>query len=702
MTNLQNELKDLALQLEQAKDKVERENQFVQLANKRFELNLKTFQKYMPEIYERYLTYQPSEKFDLFLNQNNAANIIDYDSGMPMYGDDPIAQSQKQVEKSILKPEISRVDHSAIEHLKNETNFLHIDLMKALGKEYNKAASSLQENHKVDDVIPSTVIFGIGLGYHIPILFEKFSAKYISIFEPNEDYFFASLFVINWAELLEEINLKQCSLHLGIGVPEDELYEQIYLRAQDLGAFSIAHSYFYQHYPSEEINRLIAELKLNFHQIFMGWGFFDDALLSIAHTCENATKQFSLIDSNYHIGETAKAQPIFIVANGPSLDNDIELIKSFQDEAIIVSCNSASTALINQGITPDFHVALERTKATHDFLSYMLSEEQRQKMNLLVLNVMYPEVLDLFPWTGVALKGSEAGTMMYHISEYIETQNITSTLGYCNPLVGNTALSFFARLGFENIYLFGVDNGYVDPNYHHSKSSYYYNNQGQTIHNPLKMGSEIRVPGNFGGEVITDHFMHTGKEQMERLLREYNNTNLNCFNCSNGTLIEGTIPLNSSDILLTFSDKLNVIQEIKQYSFKEKTPKSLEQYLNFEVFEEICMTMASFLEEPQSTRTDSLNCLLSSLRYLYSFKTNARYAHLYLILEGEALYTSSVLLSMLYNFGDEQSIVPFYKNALKLWITFLKDAPQHYRERWNKLSDYSFDYSKPSIENVDD
>ena len=296
MASLEQQIEQLTQTLSNNQTKLERDALFAERGNLMFENNMLAFKEYFPDIFDKFLTHNPSEKFQLFVNENGSANLIDYDSGMPMYSEDPEAQSLNQVNQSLKSPEISRVDHSAIENLKNETNFLHIDLMRALGKEYNKAASSLKENTVIDDVIPSAVIFGIGLGYHIPMLFEKVDAKYISIFEPNEDYFFASLFTINWAEFLQRVNEKQGSLHLGIGVSEGELYEEIYLRSQDLGAFSIAHSFFYQHYPSEKVNQLIAELKLNFHQIFMGWGFFDDALLSIAHTCENSKNVKHLFD----------------------------------------------------------------------------------------------------------------------------------------------------------------------------------------------------------------------------------------------------------------------------------------------------------------------------------------------------------------------------------------------------------------------
>ena len=696
----QQQIEEIEAQLKGISEKDKREALFAEEANKRFENNINAFKKYFPKIATKFLSHQPSEKFNLFLNENGTANFVDYDTGVPLYGEDPLAQSKSQIEQMLKNPIMGKVDHGRVEFLKNETNFVHIDLMKSIGRVYNNASQNLGENKAVDERVPSAIIFGVGLGYYLNNFFDKFIADYISIFEPNEDYFFASLFTFDWRAFLQKVDDSGCFLYFAIGVSESEMYEAIYDRANKIGAFSVASALFFQHYPSESVNKLIAEFKGNFHQFFMGWGFFDDALLSIAHTVENSHKPVNLLKPENKISPDFNQFPIFIVSNGPSLDKDIEVIKKYQKDVIVVACNSATTSLLQHNIVPDFHVALERTKATEDFLLAFVPEQTRQEINLLVLNVMYPGVLDLFGWCGVALKGNEAGTSLFHITEYLKNNRITKTIGFSNPLVGNTALSFFGSMEFKNIYLFGADNGYKDPNHHHSKGSYYYSGEGKTIHAPLKMGGELVVPGNFGGEVITDHFMHTGKVQMERFLESKLGTGLNCYNCSDGTAIKGSMPLLSEDIFIesTNVSKHEVISFIKAEPFKSLEQNiNLEEFLDFDEFEQLCNVMAEILDSEINNRADALQQLLKSLRYLFSFKNHPRFTHLYLLLEGESLYVTSVLISLLYNFGDDKEIIPYYQEAKELWKDFILEAPNQYRTRWNVLSDYSFDYSKPSV-----
>ncbi len=49
-------------------------------------------------------------------------------------------------------------------------------------------------------------------------------------------------------------------------------------------------------------------------------------------------------------------------------------------------------------------------------------------------------------------------------------------------------------------------------------------------------------------------------------------------------------------------------------------------------------------------------------------------------MEGEVLYTTSLLISLLYNYGNEEEIMPYYHQALDIWIEFIKQAPDYYEK----------------------
>ncbi|WP_462163497.1 hypothetical protein [Pseudoalteromonas xiamenensis] len=232
--------------------------------------------------------------------------------------------------------------------------------------------------------------------------------------------------------------------------------------------------------------------------------------------------------------------------------------------------------------------------------------------------------------------------------------------------------------------MFGVDNGYVDGNHHHSKSSFYYDEKGDTAVKPFKVGDDFEVSGNFRKTVLTDQFMHVGNVQMERLLKSFQSKGVAVFNCSDGCKITYTHPLRSEDIL--FNDdkpinKVDAINYVKSKKFLDFDLKDdLEKLLCIDEFGDFCRTMAEILRQPTKDRKAAQAVLLESLRYLYSFKNIASHVGLYLLLEGEALYVSTILISLLYNYGDEVEIMPYYQAALEEWCVFLDKAPAFYEE----------------------
>ena len=67
MNSLDDQLKHLSGQLTLAQSTVDRDALFTDKGNILFEKNLKSFQHYFPDIYDKFLVHQPDpEKFQLF------------------------------------------------------------------------------------------------------------------------------------------------------------------------------------------------------------------------------------------------------------------------------------------------------------------------------------------------------------------------------------------------------------------------------------------------------------------------------------------------------------------------------------------------------------------------------------------------------------------------------------------------------------
>lgn len=226
--SVEEQLELLSSKIDDTLTQQRREQEFANVANLKFEENLLAFKKYFPDIFEKFQKYEPNEQFQFILNDNGTANIIDYDTQVPMYSEDPIKQAIEQVNNNIKSPILGKTNHSAVSAIQNPLDFIHIDLMNKMGEVFGEAKANLRDNSCLEEKLPSLMLFGIGLGYHLPELIEKREISFINIIEPNEDYFFASLFVADWKNILESIDNNGSFLYLGVGMSEDEVFKNIY------------------------------------------------------------------------------------------------------------------------------------------------------------------------------------------------------------------------------------------------------------------------------------------------------------------------------------------------------------------------------------------------------------------------------------------------------------------------------------------
>ena len=142
----------------------------------------------------------------------------------------------------------------------------------------------------------------------------------------------------------------------------------------------------------------------------MGWGFFDDALIGIAQGLKSLPKtKIAHYQGRDALPKWVSNIPVFILGNGPSLDQGIELLKEVRDQVLLICCGSTINTLKKLGVTPDIHVDIERLKQTVDKFQF-LDQDYLDKIWGLSVNVMHPGLFDCFKRSGMAMKPGEAVT----------------------------------------------------------------------------------------------------------------------------------------------------------------------------------------------------------------------------------------------------------------------------------------------------
>lgn len=683
--DLEQDLSHLQGKLEEVKAQEKREQIFALEANERFSKNLAAFEKYYPDIYKALNEYQTRKDFCIHVTKSGHGNIIPNGEKVALYSEEPISQATEQVKKYTENASFGRSDYTATEEWQSDDPRLHIQFMRRFSSVLSKVdANNLTYLKSLPPHYPTAIIFGIGLGYHIPELLNKHSFDYIFICEPDFELFFASMFCTNWFEIIELLDKSGACLFLSLGVNYDEFFDEIYRIANEIGSFCAINSFCYQHYPSQKVNELIKSFFNNYYQLQTGYGFYNDAITGLAHAVHNLENNSNFLFSSNGALKELETIPAFVVGNGPSLDSAIDLIKKYQGDAIIFASGTTLQSLLKVGIVPDFHVQVERTKATYDILKLIEPEQGYSDLNLLTVDVMYPEVLKLYKWAGVGLKGPEAATAFLSFYSFLKCGKQIAELPASGPFVSNTSFSYAVTLGFKEIYLLGVDNGYKLNGKTHSDLSIYKDGKLSVLN-----GANIPFEGNLNDGVKATSLMAMSKVSFDRLIGS-SKDQVTVYNVGEGAKLRSAVPLQEDDVLLNKVnfDKKDVVEKIKSHFFNTIPSDEIEIVLGFDEFDSLCDYINEIGRRNITNRDEANANLIAQQRLVFAYK-NSKAPHLLQLLKGTMLYFHCAIVSFLYQFNEEEEVMVHFHKAHELWLEFVLAAKKDYRQSWRTLCEYT-------------
>ncbi|KRS22882.1 hypothetical protein AAY72_01310 [Alishewanella sp. WH16-1] len=514
--------------------------------NEVFQKNLNALQQYYPSIYEVFRDYKPrswrcvvkDEELNLFCNKRSS-----------FFYQNVLADSEKMVERFKQNPLENKVilNQGGIEKFRSYIHYQTVEKLQPFLK--NLPTRNFSEISRIEYLI----VLGIGLGRHIELLKSKIDVKNLFLFEPNLDFFYASLFATKWYELFEQAEKNDSKIYFNIGGNGEEYFNDVMSQYYQTGAYGIANSLIFPSFLTPEMRKSLTKLYSQLQQILALGESFDHVRYGIAHTCESLRLGHQFIRKNCNSAGLRQLQniPVFIVGNGPSLDESHHYIKEHRNNVIVISCGTALRSLYKLGITPDFHAEIEQNRATFGWISQVNDKAWLKTIRFLSVNGAHPDTASLFKSVHLAFKAGESSTNFF--KNYLEKKNIEIiSLRYSYPTVSNLAFDLFTELGFNKIYLFGVDLGYLDPKNHHSKHSAYFREDGQAVAKAdIGFDNGLRIPGNFRPEVFTKPEFDFSRSILQAVIKNKKNKNIEFYNCSDGALIEGASSLLASNILVS-------------------------------------------------------------------------------------------------------------------------------------------------------
>lgn len=653
-------------------------------AQQRYLFNLQVLDHYYPEVSQAFRNFAP-QKWHLFLSDNKTWNLIHIERNVALYKDDGQKESYEDLDEYRENPlkddPLLDVDGGKL------ASYKHFEKTNSIKSIIQKASN--ESNAKLPDKINGIIFFGLGLGYQLEKIVKEHLVDSVYLYESNFDFFYASLFVLDWGLILKELDNSKGRLYLNLGDDGSHAREDLSRKIQTIGHYNIVSTYVYPVYFHSKIQQAIYELKQEFKSIVSLGEYFEHARYGVSHMNKvfASGSTYLVKRTDFDLYEDLTNYPVFIVGNGPSLDSSYEYILRNRHKAIVVSCGTALRALYRYGIKPDFHAEVEQNRATYDWVSNAADKAYLDDITLLSVNGVHPDTADLFGRTLLMFKSGEASTRAY-------TSTVCLSEGYpeldfAYPTVSNLVVSFMCSIGMKELYLFGVDLGFKELDHHHSKQSDYYTREEKKTPKTEQAEKEIDysyihanglmvVPGNFEEKVFTKREFSISGHNIERVLSLAEGSQ--CFNCSDGARILGAIPLRVEDICLSeqiegpravVNNLLSIIctppEDVK------KLAQDFESFFNLESLKRDVDSHVEWLREQCPHSEVELEELLSQQRERFYSTLSDRSSLFFYMFWGSMNYISSLMIKFSYTKKDEQ-----YEDRLKelwdIWSEYMQEV----------------------------
>lgn len=579
--------------------------------------NLEALELCLPNLYARFCTYRAKEPFYFFEDKDGSYNIVFKDTNTRLYPSNPKEYTALNINAFIKNSApikyrfYNQYDYFGSIHFKyaNET----ADIL-------DKANSQRFTLEKLKHM-PVCTMYGCGLGYHIGDLFSKVEIANLVLIETNPDLFYASLFTFDWSSFLKFMQENKNGIKIIIDDDIDRIvseYKSFYIR---FGKF-LSNYYVPFAFKSSPLHAKIHDAVLKtIRDDMFGLSFVDDHLFAISHASDVISKKRNLFARDKQLQDNIKDIPVFVIANGPSLMQDVAFLQKNQDKALIVACGTALDTLYNLGIKPDFYAITERTCDILPTIEIFNRDGFLDDIVLLASEVVHPKIAALFKRHIIFNKANETILWLFlQKKEYIDFAMRWKSVVLMNPLVANFGLSSVLSMGFLHVYLFGMDNGKAienesstqDTSTHAKASIVYKDNLGDKDgheFNSIK-GLDIVGEGNFCKKVLTNHNYKTCAKYLAQAITCYKEDDgllCNVINCSNGLRIDNTKPCHSDSLDFTDNkdiDKKKTIDAIFSCTFVPSfTIDDIKALLNKDVYKEIVDSICSLLEVRPLSRT---------------------------------------------------------------------------------------------------
>ena len=653
-----------------------------------YQRNLEALKKFYPKVHQ-VISKHTSNHWQLKQDANSRPNLF-HSARNAFFYQNIDEESEQLVEFFLHHPYKDDVllGQKTVGKLKHYVHFSHVEQIQPL------VTQQLQQQSQLPTDVDSLIIFGVALGRHLEVITEKRNITNLYVCEPNLDFFAASLHVTDWASIFERADKNEQRIYLNLGGDGSSYFYDLMAQFYQVGAYSIANTYMLCSYFNRDMQKAISDLRAELRVVLALGEYYDHARYGIAHTY-NSVKQghrFLKYDDTEYKQLPAMDLPVFIVGNGPSLDQSFEYLRQYRDKVILISCGTALYSLYKQGIKPDFHAEIEQNRSTYFWVRQVDNSDWLKDISLLSVNGIHPDTAALFKQTLLCFKDGESSTHFFQPGLKKNGFEIAS-LSYAYPTVTNLVVNYMLRLGSKVMYLFGVDLGYVDVRHHHSQSSAYYKPDGTEVYNYQKAhGGGIPAKGNFLPYVFTKPEFDVSRKLIEQAIKKAGRK-FELYNCSNGVKIEGATALQPENILLDaeLPDKASALNELIEIAFHRGTEKFADdifQQIDMALFEQTIKHWLEIFDCDVTNRSEAKD-FIAKQWHLLRTKATLQNDPTFCLFYGSTNYFGGVMtkLASCISDNDGEALLMAFNQVKAVWRDYVVSGSEQFKAEPLKFDD---------------
>lgn len=212
-----------------------------------------------------------------------------------------------------------------------------------------------------------------------------------------------------------------------------------------------------------------------------------DSMIGIENTLLNIDEILNNPGIN-QLKDAFKGRPGIVVATGPSLNKNVELLRDVLDKAVVVGADASLRVLAKRGMKPHMVCSLERLTPTSKLFEELLPEAFE--------DVYFAATPVIHPLTYQNYKGKRI--VVYRNFATFKWLDIEKGILNIGPSSGNMAFKILEYLGCDPIILIGQDLAFGEDGNTHATGNAY----GEKVeHTSYSESNHVMVEGNYSPQV---------------------------------------------------------------------------------------------------------------------------------------------------------------------------------------------------------